>query len=611
MRFTDIFAELDHQENGFLDATTRVFQPPGWLFPLGQISLFLGTPVLFFGTGMAMTHYELGVPDVLFLGVMFGSVLLWWFLHFVFLAKVKKALDHHQNVAIQITKIQLLRGLLGFLQADILPGSGLKADLDWGDVFAQTPIRIKHRSKGKKSLYFRQRWADLRCLLIDGSELRIRFEDKYKTQATIVRSLRLQRGSLDYNQLLYSPSLAAQRLGMPAGMSFPQQFLYWIYDLKQMRFRQEQPTGLEDSYGMQEAIYAFLISARQSYRLLLPNTTQRTTQKTTQTEKQTQAKHTPAPIVFSKPQAVQAEPPDKKITTLRSLKTPAASQAKLPTNTPPAPQESEPSPLSKVAALIADSRLRPRITGQSPTGYTLSCQGESIEIRLEKVKSQDYISLRLNTPALDALPAVDLLRANPSLAQIRLGRNSQGQTALTKSHLASEFNGEEFDACLQELGYFSSQFQTQQTLPSHLKRLKTPTSDSFLHVLKQVLAGLEAETKQEGAYFKVKLKFESGRTQKLYLRTDRSDCLGRPVLSLQTFIQAVSAQTRLDPYLAQNLQAGYGALGLAKHGGVEHVVMTECQLIQSASALELETLLIRLAASGDRLERELSTTDAF
>jgi len=177
--------------------------------------------------------------------------------------------------------------------------------------------------------------------------------------------------------------------------------------------------------------------------------------------------------------------------------------------------------------------------------------------------------------------------------------------------LASELNAEEFDACLQELGYFSSQFQTQHTLPSHLKRLKTPTPDSFLQVLKQVFAGLEAETKQEGPYFKVKLKFESGRTQKLYLRTDRSDCLGRPVLSLQTFIQAVSAQTQLNPYLAQNLQAGYGALGLAKHGGVEHLVMTECQLIQSASALELETLLIRLAASGDRLERELSLSDAF
>jgi hypothetical protein len=59
------------------------------------------------------------------------------------------------------------------------------------------------------------------------------------------------------------------------------------------------------------------------------------------------------------------------------------------------------------------------------------------------------------------------------------------------------------------------------------------------------------------------------------------------------------------------LQAGYGAIGLAKHGGVEHLVMTECQLFQSASALELETLLIRLAASGDRLERELSASDTF
>ncbi len=607
MKFTDIFAELDHQESHFLDATTRVFQPPGWLYPMVHFSLFLGTPVLFFGTGMAMTHYELGVPDLLFIGVMFGSVLLWWFLHFVLLAKVKRALDYHQNVAIQITKIQLLRGLLGFLQADILPGSGLKVDLDWGDVFAQTPIRIKNRSKGKKSLYFRQRWADLRCLLIDGSELRIRFDDKYKTQANIVRSLRLQRGSLDYNQLLYSPSLAAQRLGVPAGMSFPQQFLYWIYDLKQMRFRQEQPTGLEDSYGMQEAIYAFLITSRQSYRLLLPNTTlsatpkrnQKENQSWPQTDNQTQAKHTPPPINESKPQAVRPELPDKKITPLRTLQT------------TPATQQPASSPHPELAELISNSRLRPRITGQSKSGYTLSCQGESIEIRLEKVKSLDYICLRLDTPALDTLPSTDLLRANPSLAQIRLGRNSLGQTALTKSYLASELNGEEFDACLQELGYFSSQFQSHQTLPSHLKRLKTEPPESFLHLLKQVLTDLDAESKQEGAYFKVKLKFESGRAQKLYLRTDRSDCLGRPVLSLQTFIQAVSAQTRLDPYLALNLQAGYGALGLAKHGGVEHLVMTECQLIQSASALELETLLIRLAASGDRLERELTTSDKF
>jgi hypothetical protein len=344
----------------------------------------------------------------------------------------------------------------------------------------------------------------------------------------------------------------------------------------------------------------------------LPNSTKLTTHSAAHSAGiQTPPKSTPAPINFSKPQAVQAEPPDKKITTLRSLKTPSAGQAKLPTNTSPAPQEPASSPLSELAEFIANSRLRPRITGQSKSGYTLSCQGESIEIRLEKVKSLDYISLRLDTPALDTLPTADLLRANPSLAQIRLGRNSQGQTALTKSHLATELNSEEFDACLQELGYFSSQFQTHQTLPSHLKRLKTEPPASFLLLLKQVLMGLDAESKQEGPYFKVKLKFESGRAQKLFLRTDRSDCLGRPVLSLQTFIQAVSAQTHLDPYLALNLQAGYGALGLAKHGGVEHLVMTECQLLQSASALELETLLIRLAASGDRLERELSASDTF
>jgi hypothetical protein len=95
----------------------------------------------------------------------------------------------------------------------------------------------------------------------------------------------------------------------------------------------------------------------------------------------------------------------------------------------------------------------------------------------------------------------ELLRANPSLAQIRLGRNSQGQTALTKSYLASELNGEEFDACLQELGYFSSQFQTHQTLPSQLKRLKTAIPDSFMDLLKQVLAGLDAVTKQGGPLF--------------------------------------------------------------------------------------------------------------
>ncbi len=613
MRFTDIFAELKHQESSFLDASRRVFQPPGWLFPLGQFSLFIGTPVLFFGTGIAMTHFELDVPDLLFMGVRFASVLLWWALVFLLITIVKRAFDYHQNVAIQITRIQLLRGLLGFLQADVLPGSGLKAELDWGDVFAQTPIRFKLRSKGKKSLYFRQRWADLRLLLIDGSELRIRFEDKYKTQTDIVRSLRLQRGSLDYNQLLYSPSLAAQRLGVPAGMSFPQQFLYWIVDLKQMRFRQEQPTGLEDSYGMQEAIYAFLITSRQAYRLLLPNSTKvpPQTQSTTRTGKQAPTQSIPTPMNHANPTGTHEEPPDKKITTLRTLKTPPAGPAKWPKEAPPSPPKSETSPSSELAELIAGSRLRPRITGQSRSGYTLSCQGETIEIRLEKVKSSDYISLRLNTPGLDRWPVAELLRANPSLAQIRLGRNSQGQTALTRSYLASELNNEEFDACLQELGYFSTQFQTHQTLPSHLKRLKTTIPDSFLDLLKQVLAGLDAETKQEGPYFKVKLKFESGRTQKLYLRTDRSDCLGRPVLSLQTFIQGVSNLKHLDPYLAQNLQAGYGALGLAKHGGVEHLVMTECQLIQSASALELETLLIRLAARGDRLERELSASDTF
>jgi hypothetical protein len=335
MRFTDIFAELDRQESDFLDASTRVFQPPGWLFPMVHFSMFIGTPVLFFGTGMAMAHYELGVPDLLFLGVMFGSVLLWWFLHFVLLAKVKSALDYHQNVAIQITKIQLLRGLLGFLQADVLPGSGLKADLDWGDVFAQTPIRIKLRSKGKKSLYFRQRWADLRLLLIDGSELRIRFDDKYKTQTNIVRSLRLQRGSLDYNQLLYSPSLAAQRLGVPAGMSFPQQFLYWIVDLKQMRFRQEQPTGLEDGYGMQEAIYAFLMTSRQAYRLLLPNSTKVPPQIAAHTGKQAPTQSTPTPMNHVNPIGSHEEPPDKKITTLRTLKTPPAGPTKLPNEAPP------------------------------------------------------------------------------------------------------------------------------------------------------------------------------------------------------------------------------------------------------------------------------------
>ena len=224
-------------------------------------------------------------------------------------------------------------------------------------------------------------------------------------------------------------------------------------------------------------------------------------------------------------------------------------------------------------------------------------------------KGEAYLNFQLATPYLDHLSPEQLLRANPHLAHARLGRDAQQQTWLFSSLLLETLDQIEFDACLQELLQLSQALRLQPEPPQRLRPHKQPV-DSINTLLNQVLQPLDALREDRERRSKITLTLSSGRRQKIYLRSDRADAFQRPLLCMNTFVQDYTGQD-LQPLLADNLQPGYGSRGLLRKGDKEYVVLSATQLQQSADAAELENMLIRLAAAGDKLERAQSAADRF
>jgi hypothetical protein len=535
----------------------------------GAWGVALGAVLLWFlSCGAVMWMFELPEGGWLAICLLLMVLLLfpamWYFGHLN-----QQRLAYWQQ-SVQMGHLRTLIALLQVLADDVHPQSGVKGYLEPAHSM-QHLVRSKRSRSGKYlSEYFRHGWADLRFTLIDGSDLRLKLECKFKYKSQLLeRSLRLQRGSLHYNTLLYAPTQGAQQTQHTAMIS-PQNYLTWVsLPPSHFRFRIEPSGLLNDEMDSVQAAMQTLKMCRYSYFYLQP-------QQPGRGAARQQAARATAPA---------ATPP------LRSASPPA-----------PAP--------ATLSAWVEASALRPRIQAITSQGLTLSCQGEQVIMAECQAKGDTYLTLQLKVDYLSAVTPVQLLRANPTLAHARFGQNADGHVFMCKSLLLATLNLPEFDAALQELLALSHQLRLTPEIPQRLRRGQPIPADEVKSLFTPILADLDAEAQLREAYYKLRLTLASGRRQKIYVRTDRQDGAKRPVLSLMTFAQPYTGQS-LAAYLRANLEPGYGAMGLAQHGGKDYVVVSETQLWQTADAQEIETLLVRLAAMGDRLEREHGTADVF
>lgn len=493
------------------------------------------------------------------------------------------------QMAVRAGHLSTLNALLKVLADDVHPQSGVKGHLDTATANSiQHLVRSKRSRSGKHvSEYFRHNWADLRLTLMDGSDLRLKLECKFKYKSSeLERSLRLQRGSLHYNTLLYTPTQGAQQTQHTAMVS-PQNYLTWVArSPSHFRFRIEQPGWLDEEQLSLHAAMQTLKMCRYSYFYLQPQKAGATssTVAASTAKKSVQGPLRSHPKTRTQPQTDDSPQP------------PTAS---------PQPQASSP-----FTHWVKASALRPRIQETTSQGITLSCQGELVFMAECIVKGGAYLTLQLKVDYLTGVTPAQLLRANPTLAHARFAQDAKGTVFLCKSLLVATLDQPEFDATLQELLALSHQLRMAPDMPQRLKRADAIPAAELKALFAPILTDLDAEAQLLERYYKVRLTLASGRRQKIYVRTDRQDGGKRPVLALMTFAQPYTGQP-LAAHLRANLEPGYGAVGLAMHGGKEYVVVSETQLWETADAQELETMLARLAAMGDRLEREVSTADVL
>lgn len=495
----------------------------------------------------------------------------------VFFGRLNQQRLAYWERTVEVGHLRTLEVLLQVLEDDVHPQSGVKGYLEPANSM-QHLVRSKRSRSGKYvSEYFRQGWADLRLTLIDGSDLRLKLECKFKYKSQLLeRSLRLQRGSLHYNPLVYIPTQGAQQT-QHTPMVSPQNYLTWVaLSPSHFRFRIQQSGLLDDESESVQAALQTLKMCRYSYFYLQPQHAKRAA------ASQPVPQQSPRPVGPVGPGA-KASPP------VRTAPTPVP---------------------ATLSAWVEASSLRPRIQTTTAQGLMISCQGEQVRVAERQAKGDTYLTLQLNADYLGAVTPEQLLRANSTLAHARFAQATDGEICLCKSLLLATLNQPEFDAALQELLALSHQLRLSPEIPQRLRRGQPIPAEEIKALFTPILADLEAEAQLRDAYYKLRVTLASGRRQKIYVRTDRQDGAKRPVLSLMTFAQAYTGQS-LAAHLRANLEPGYGAIGLAQHGGKDYVVVSETQLWQTADAQEIETMLIRLAAMGDRLEREQGTADVL
>lgn len=572
--FEQFQAQATHDYAGAQSALARMPNPPAvWgFFVLG------GAGALCF-ISVALLWALFDLSDWLASAIPFVLILVWMAPAILLARHWGKQCRDYWQMAAQAGHLRTLIALLKVLADDVHPQSGVKGYLDPANSMRHL-VRTKRSRSGKRlSRYFRHDWADLRLTLIDGSELRLKLECKFKYKShQLERSLRLQRGSLHYNTLLYTPTQGAQQTQHTAMVS-PQNYLTWVArSPSHFRFRIEQPGLLDDEQLSLHAAMQTLKMCRYSYFYLQPQKTGPTAaaEVASTVKKREQLPLRSAPKTLSQPRT--------------------------------ASPQSQPS--SAFTQWVNASALRPRIHETTSQGITLSCQGELVLLAERVAKGATYLTLQLKAEYLKGVTPAQLLRANPTLAHTRFGQDASGTVFLCKSLLLATLDQPEFDAVLQELLALSHQLRMAPDIPQRLKRTHPIPSEDIKVLFAPILTDLEAEAQLLDPYYKLRLTLASGRRQKIYVRTDRQDEGKRPVLALMTFAQLYTGQS-LAAHLRANLEPGYGAMGLAKHGGKEYVVVSETQLWKTADPQELETMLVRLAAMGDRLEREATTTDVL
>lgn len=428
------------------------------------------------------------------------------------------------------------------IQDDIHPESGIKGFID------HRKHQSKHRYKSKtsphsgaKKHYYKYPWAILKFSLMDGSSVRLKCVDKVKEKSSsIVRFEALHKGRLQPNDLLYE---------IDAGqiLNFRQSLCHTESDLR------ESP----EKCGLKMAR-----SFKQSYKHLVF----RPSPKDVEEE--------------STPELTQATPAQRK-------------------------QQLEHLEHLLIASEIEGLRFE-RLDDIFELRFPLNASEHTLWLELGETDGESFVSVRM--ALLGDAPSVEkLLKANPALAYGRFAyfkspNTGRRQLNLVKPLLFRMLDQPELETAILGVARLGGKLGEMKRLPQKIRAYRAERHPQWERMLlDNALQDLRVDIQSQEKKHKLRVTLPDGRQQTVHVRFDREDLDGYQLISLLSYCGHQSREL-YETALEENIQASYGAIGLARLGEEEMFVVSDSQLADTADPPEIRNAVLQVASKADALE---------